>query len=330
MKKKQKKSNQAVVGYWDLVEPAFDAVDIYKSPEVFLAQFRPLAPETGHLLAAHWCQSEVCNGGFQQFFANSTGVLAPEALQAFDAIGLTEWAGLLREAMAFFGADYPRLRKLREQRLSADQKLADQAGQGRDWDPFRALDDRFFAWLGPNGDAWEQAADAYALRAAARAVAADPSNLAAQTMQATLATRKPVEELTVADLEAFPVWEFATEEEGAEEQDETWVKPVPAATVPADGYSLSVAAALKLASGLVYPGVLFCDTHAGFEVAALALLTTGGRVLFTPGDTPAEIRRALKRLGLSHAQVFPLEYCSRAPSARSGKPERGSFAVPRA
>ncbi|WP_369973953.1 DUF4375 domain-containing protein [Polaromonas sp. SP1] len=31
-----------------------------------------------HLFAVHWCQSEICNGGFMQFFANSTGVLAPE------------------------------------------------------------------------------------------------------------------------------------------------------------------------------------------------------------------------------------------------------------
>jgi hypothetical protein len=44
-------------------------------------------------------------------------------------------------------------------------------------------------------------------------------------MQATIATRKPVDELTASDLEAFPVWEFAMDEEGVEEQDETWVKP---------------------------------------------------------------------------------------------------------
>jgi len=144
-------------------------------------------------------------------------------------------------------------------------------------------------------------------------------------MNTTIATRKPVEDLTVADLEAFPVWEFATDEEEDEAQDETWVRPVPAAAVPADGYSLSVAAVLRLAGGLVYPGVLFCDTRAGLEVNALALLTTGGRLLFVRGDTPADAGRALRRLGLRGADVFPLEYCTRAPLAGTGAAARGSF-----
>jgi len=144
-------------------------------------------------------------------------------------------------------------------------------------------------------------------------------------MTTTIATRKPVEDLTVADLEAFPIWEFAADEEENEEQDETWVKPVPAAEVPAGAWSLSVAAVLRLAGGHVYPGVLFCDTRAGLEVAALALLTTGGRVLFAQGDAPAEVGRALKRLGLKRQDVFPLEYCTRAPLAGTGAVARGGF-----
>jgi hypothetical protein len=158
-------------------------------------------------------------------------------------------------------------------------------------------------------------------------------------MPTTLATRKPVEDLAVADLEAFPVWEFALDEEGSEDdahdeddnpQDETWVRPLAAAEVPGGASALGVAAALRLAGGLVYPGVLFCDTdvdpaHANLEVSAVALLTTAGRVLFARGDTPAETGRALKRLGLPAAQVFPLEYCTRAPLAGSGAPGYGSF-----
>jgi hypothetical protein len=167
-------------------------------------------------------------------------------------------------------------------------------------------------------------------------------------MPTTLATRKPVEDLGAADFEAFPVWEFALDEEGAgddDAQDETWVRPVAAIEVPAGAGSLGVAAALRLAGGLVYPGVLFCDTparsaladheradpehanpaYAILDVSAVALLTTAGRVLFARGDTPAETRRALKRLGLPRAQVFPLEYATRAPLAGSGAPGYGSF-----
>lgn len=143
-------------------------------------------------------------------------------------------------------------------------------------------------------------------------------DLKLQPMPPTLATRKPVDELTAADLETFPVWEFAMDEEGDdEEQDETWVKPVPTSEVPADDSTLSVAVALRLAGGLVYPGVMFCATQDGFDIAAVALLTTEGRVLFSQGDSPTETRRNLKRLGLAQQEVSPLDYCTRIPSART-------------
>ena len=36
---------------------------------------------------------------------------------------------------------------------------------------------------------------------------------------------KPVEELTIEDLKESPIWEWAINEEGNGEQDETWVRP---------------------------------------------------------------------------------------------------------
>ena len=68
--------------YWRLLEPIWDSVSIYDGPKTFLRQYRRLPRAVGHLFAAHWCQSEICNGGFHQFFGNSTGVLAPEAMEA--------------------------------------------------------------------------------------------------------------------------------------------------------------------------------------------------------------------------------------------------------
>src|SRR5438105_3105405 len=93
--------------YWSLVKPIWRSVRVYSPPDEFLAQFAGLRPEVGHLFAAHWCQSEVRNGGLHQFFSNSTGVLAPEALVGFRAIGITEWADIVAEAMRFFGESYP-------------------------------------------------------------------------------------------------------------------------------------------------------------------------------------------------------------------------------
>jgi hypothetical protein len=144
-------------------------------------------------------------------------------------------------------------------------------------------------------------------------------------MSPTLDTRKPVEALTARDLEAFPVWAFVDDDGEDEEQDETWVQPVPSELIPRQALSLCVAAAARLPCGLVYPAVLFCDTYRGFKVSAAALLTVRGRSLFVPNDTLAERRKALAELGLTAAQVLPFDYCRRAPSADTGRFERGTF-----
>src|SRR5262249_16681480 len=136
--------------YWRLVEPIWRSVSIYDGPETFLRQFGQLRPEGGHLFASHWCVSEVCNGGLHQFFGNSTGVLAPEALEAFRALGLTEIANILAEAMRFFGTPYPRERDKRWEML----RPKDRGKDSREWDPFDDLDKRFFNSLRDEPDGW--------------------------------------------------------------------------------------------------------------------------------------------------------------------------------
>ena len=141
--------------YWRVVAPYWKRVDIYSGADVFLRTFAQAPEAAGHLLAAHWCQSEVCNGGFHQFFSNSTGVLAPEAARGFRVIGLPAVEEIVTEAMAKFGAPYPRER---EQRRAFLKSIP---GQTRaEWNRFIALDDAFFA--ATREDAFRKAADRYA------------------------------------------------------------------------------------------------------------------------------------------------------------------------
>ncbi len=143
--------------YWQAIEPLWDSVSIYDGPDVFLEQFRVLSPSQQHLLAAHWCQSEVCNGGLHQFFMSPTGVLAPEALEGFRAIGLPEAANIVAEAMAHFGSSYPREQSDRIAILEAIP------GEGpSEWDPFAELDRRMYSVFSTPSDAFAIAADFYA------------------------------------------------------------------------------------------------------------------------------------------------------------------------
>jgi hypothetical protein len=105
------------------------------------------------MFAAYWCQAEVLNGGLLQFYSNSTGVLAPEAVAAFDDLGLPVLAGLLRESNAWFGETYPRDRDSRERRLE-EYALA-RPGEP---DPFVALEGQVVDRLYNEGNGLEAAA----------------------------------------------------------------------------------------------------------------------------------------------------------------------------
>ena len=146
--------------YWSFVDPIWDLVSIYDGPEIFLHQVSKVSEVQKHLFAAHWCQSEVRNGGLHQFFSNDTGVLAPEAVEAFRLIGLEQCATALARAMQFFGNTYPRERSTREDMLDDLENR-----QPDDWDPFVEMDQVFYSAFKNRN--FELAADAFASKTGA-------------------------------------------------------------------------------------------------------------------------------------------------------------------
>lgn len=83
--------------------------------------------------------ADINNGGFHQFFTNSTGVFAPEMIEWFERAELPKAAAIVREAVAVFGPDFPRSQEKRQ------EFLARFPGETREeFDPFVTLDDRFY------------------------------------------------------------------------------------------------------------------------------------------------------------------------------------------
>lgn len=82
----------------------------------------------------------------------------------------------------------------------------------------------------------------------------------------TLKTRKPIDQLTASDLSAFPIWEYASDEEEVEDQDETWVRPVDAQVVRKGQWSLTVAAEFCTRTGTTFPGFIGVTTAEGIEI----------------------------------------------------------------
>jgi hypothetical protein len=141
----------ADANYWDAIDPIWDLINI-DTPESFRTTFAAVRPESGLLYAAHFCQSEVCNGGFGQFFWNSTGVLAPEAVKGFAAIGQPQVANIVEKAMALLGSPYLRDRKARQEALQAPRNAGD----------FAPLEDEFYRLLRTENGGYESAANGYA------------------------------------------------------------------------------------------------------------------------------------------------------------------------
>jgi hypothetical protein len=69
-------------------------------------------------IAVFLCDAEVCNGGFAQYFVNSSGDRWRDAVAGFEAMGSRERLRLLRSATSLLGKDGPSTdRETRQQQI---------------------------------------------------------------------------------------------------------------------------------------------------------------------------------------------------------------------
>jgi len=145
--------------YWQLVEPVWDSLVQWDDVSAFRSTFNETEPTARALFAAHWLYSEVFNGGFHQFYWNTTGILAPEAADAFETIGMPRTAQIIRRTISWFPSPYPRDRHTRILLLDG---FEDTHPEQRD--PFYALDDEFYDVVEAESGGFVSAADEYASR----------------------------------------------------------------------------------------------------------------------------------------------------------------------
>lgn len=95
----------AVLKHKNEAEPCFilsnlSAIIMYKEQE---ADITSLSLEERYLYVIDGMVREVNNGGFDQFFYNSSGELAYDLLPALEAIGSVQFKAIASKAMALFG-----------------------------------------------------------------------------------------------------------------------------------------------------------------------------------------------------------------------------------
>jgi hypothetical protein len=140
--------------------------------------------------------------------------------------------------------------------------------------------------------------------------------------------RKSVSEISRRDLDGCPVWEFASDEEDIEGQDETTVRPfiVSGELDPSAGM-LVVRARFQLADRTEMTGYLTpcVPPDNGLDSLQPVIVTDEGQVLLWWGviePKPAELSDLYRRLGkASESQVFPILFASDV--AIAGGPLRG-------
>ena len=123
---------------WKVIEPMWG---VLKTPYESDDRLQTVAtPGQRAFYALHWTISEVSNGGFHQYFYNSTGYLAPEAITGAELLGASDYADVIRRATSIF----PSEEALRD--LDQRQEILEQATDNQD--AFLAsLDDELYALL---------------------------------------------------------------------------------------------------------------------------------------------------------------------------------------
>jgi hypothetical protein len=120
--------------------PAGDFRDLLRIAEALQAMQETDWTPAQRAFALVWeLESEVNNGGFHQYFFNSSGRHGPEVAAGLDSIGAAKCAELVRQAIDVVGPDFPwpdigeRRRALRTARPELEAELD-------------ALDNAFYAY----------------------------------------------------------------------------------------------------------------------------------------------------------------------------------------
>lgn len=114
--------------------PYYETFDFYNGRDVWLESIREIPIKAVHLYALHFLHLEVYNGGFWQYFYNSTATSYPEAVEGYEAIGMSEVASLINSAAGILGSPFPFEKEIRETIVGPPDKRMD----------FSEFDDRFY------------------------------------------------------------------------------------------------------------------------------------------------------------------------------------------
>ncbi len=115
-----------------VIEPVWWSVSIYDGENQYNKDLEKFTKPQRYVFAIEWYMSEVNNGGHDQFYYNSTGIVWEDAMKGFQEIGATENYDIIKESADMLGGNPDLDREKRQDELEK-------------YEPdFSELDDKFY------------------------------------------------------------------------------------------------------------------------------------------------------------------------------------------
>jgi hypothetical protein len=103
----------------EVIEPLWWSVSIYDGLKQYEKDLSRFSREQRLIFACHWYMAEVNNGGHDQFYSNSTGIVWRDAMDGFIAVGKPEVAKIIQDSARRMGDDPSFDREERNRTLEA-------------------------------------------------------------------------------------------------------------------------------------------------------------------------------------------------------------------
>ena len=106
---------------YTITDPIWWTANIYDGEQKYNESLARFSQEQRYIFAVISYIDEVNNGGHEQFYSNSTGIVWRDAFAGFRELGIDEGAGIIQESAARMGGNPGLDRATRQQQLDAYQ-----------------------------------------------------------------------------------------------------------------------------------------------------------------------------------------------------------------
>lgn len=101
----------------EVIDPVWWTANIYDGPAAYDQSLKQFSKAQRLVHAMLWYREEVDNGGHEQFYSNSTGIVWRDALEGFEAAAMPEVAAIVRESANRLGGSPSLVREERQKQL---------------------------------------------------------------------------------------------------------------------------------------------------------------------------------------------------------------------